>query len=94
MQVHQFGERGLDFRQLIERVAESLQLLCVLDRVVRRWLITREGDLELATPLLGAATARIVDDEPAHGARGIGQKTRPIGKRDVFASCDVEIGLV
>jgi hypothetical protein len=37
---------------------------------------------------------RVVDDEPAHRAGGVGQKARPVGERDVLASRDVEVGLV
>ena len=51
-------------------------------------------DLELAAALLRLPAARVVDDQPAHHARGVAHEALAIGKCRALAAGDVQIGLV
>src|SRR6185437_6650166 len=48
VQVHQLCECGIEHRELLDRITESLQLPRSCDRLVRRLFILGERDLELA----------------------------------------------
>src|SRR5690348_4382748 len=71
-QVDDLCQARLDLAKRLERLADALQLRLI--RCERGRLGPQGRDLEAAAALLCAATAHVVDDQPAHGARGIGQK--------------------
>ena len=48
VQIHQLGERRIEQRELLDRIAEPFQLLRSSHGVVRRLFIASESDLELA----------------------------------------------
>src|SRR6478672_8942779 len=74
--VHQFSQRGLERCQFVERLAESFQLFGITHRIGALQFIAVECDLELPATLLRASSTRVVDDQPAHRARGITEETR------------------
>jgi len=93
MEVYQPGQVGIDPGEGLERGVELLQLLwghLVAGGRVR----ARGSDVKLPTPLLGLASAGVVDHESAHGPGCVSEKLWPAGELDPFATSDVEVGLM
>src|SRR6266576_3901492 len=77
-QIHQFSEFRLDFRQLIEGVADHGKLFPVGGT---RDIVIFEGhDFETATPLDRAAVPRMIDDKSTHHPRGVSHEACLVGK--------------
>src|SRR5262249_40349034 len=80
--------------ELVERLAEPLDLLGVVRRRAAQALAVERGDREIAAALPGLATAEAVDDQAAHDPDRIGEEPGAIGELHSLAPRDVEIGLV
>jgi hypothetical protein len=97
VQVDEVGERRLERRELVERARQRLECVrWVNERRVRRFVssyVERDHE-DPATTLRGAPLARPVDDNSAHGARGVSHETGAIREVYAVAASHVEIGLV
>ena len=82
----------LDLGQLVEGVADVLQLVRAGDALGDRRVERR--DLELPAALVRAAAAHVVDDQAAHRPRRVGHEARAIGKGDALAVPTCSVGLV
>jgi hypothetical protein len=97
VQVDEVGERRLERRELVERARQRLECVrWVNERRVRRFVssyVERDHE-DPATTLRGAPLARPVDDNSAHGARGVSHETGAIREVYAVAASHVAIGLV
>ena len=78
LQIDDLRESGVHARQVVERVAQARQHLGIGD--LFRDVGVERRDLELTAAFLGAAVARVVDDEAAHHPRRVGHEPRAVGK--------------
>src|SRR4029077_10437011 len=92
LQVDQLSKLRLDFRQLIEGIADRRELFGVY-RILNN-IGSERRNFEFTTAFDGASAARVINDESAHGARGIPHEAGPVGKGAAVAGGDVEISLV
>ena len=92
LEVDDLGERGIHARQLVERIADVLQLGLVGDRV--RHSRCRGPSSRTGRRASARGCAYVVDDETAHRPRRIGQEPGAVGKHHPLASRHVEVRFV
>src|SRR5205085_3349942 len=78
-QVYDRRQLAIELGQFVQRVADAAKLALV-SQVGRGLRAGQRSDLELPAALDGAAVARVVDDQPAHGARRISHEARAVRK--------------
>jgi len=91
-QIDHFGEPTVDFRQLVERVAQVREA-----RVVHEMFgnsIRKRGELKAASPLERASIAGVIDDEPAHHTRRVTHESGAIRKGEAAPFGDIQIRFV
>ena len=94
VEIHQFGQVGIELTQRIECLAQGLEVGPAFGVLGGRDLVFNQRNLDVAAPLPGAPAAGVVDHQPPHGARGVGEEAGPVGEHHVPPAYDAEIGIV
>src|SRR6266481_4182600 len=90
--VDQLSQLRLDFRQLIQCIADRREFFSV-NRILA-WVGFERSNFEFTPALDCVAAPGVINDQSAHHTCGITHEPRPVGKAVAFARGDVEIGLV
>src|SRR5215213_7383613 len=95
LEVDDLRDLRLHGGELVERLAEPFDLFGAARRGrVAHVLAVDRGHLEAAAVLPGLTATEAVDDQAAHDPCRIGEEPGAIGKSQLLALRDVEIGLV
>ena len=92
--ITQLGERRRNGSQFVERITQARQFIGRAELLRRCWFVFSERDLKTTIALRGLPASGEVDDQTAHRARRIRQKTCTVRKGDIVPPGHVEIGLV
>jgi len=78
VQFDQLGQRRVDLRKGVEGLRQGPKIFDLCDHLS---FCACRCQMKAAAVLEGSALAHVVDDQAAHGARGVGEEARTIGKR-------------